>query len=219
MWYCVKHSLQRSRQTPYQRGMYEALYSKLEDQYPSLWTSTGAVEDIEPVGFYNRIKWRLLKRWFSPEKTVRKQMYSSLAPDDAATELGAWADLKRRLLLRWLSQLQHAKRTTDDSIALEEGVAKLSTSDYDGDAISELVKFSTPAAVAEAEPSAVVPMSTYGLRPLHAVERHTVRTSEDRPSSRGSSGIMFEERALSSDSESEAAGSRRPSMEVRRASR
>ena len=70
---------------------------------------------------------------------------------------------------------------------------------------------STPVAMADAEPMAVQQISTFGLRPLSLQGRRTSsapitpRHSEDRPSSRGSSGIMIEERNLS-DSESDTGG-------------
>ena len=117
LWYGVKHSLQVSRQTPYQRGIYEHLFTELGDEYPLIWSKAGAVEDIEPTGMINRLKWRLLKRWFAPEKTINKKLYSSLAPGGDDTDLGAWARCKRYLLQRWLPQIL-ASRKSGDGIAM-----------------------------------------------------------------------------------------------------
>ncbi|KXT17840.1 hypothetical protein AC579_5356 [Pseudocercospora musae] len=200
LWYGVKHSLQRSRQTPYQRGLYERLFHSLEEDYPDLWTGTGAVEDYQPESLIDRFKWRLLRRWFSPDRTIDKRLYSTLAPEDAAGELGVWAGFKRWMLRRWLGQLELSRQP--DEIALEEGIGS-SSEEIDVDTISQLAKISTPTFVADAEPTAVAPMSTYGLRPLSARRHAIVRMSEDRSSSRGSSGIMIEERNMS-DSESDA---------------
>ena len=171
---------------------------------------------MEPDGFISSMKWRLLKRWFAPEKTINKKLYSSLGPDGDDTDLGTWAKCKRYLLRRWLKEIQ-VKPRSDDSIALSEMAEQgLSTSapaslKYEAGTITELAKMSTPIAMAEAEPMAVQQISTLGLRPLNIQERRrrsssvgaVERYSEERPSSRGSSGIMFEERNLS-DSESDA---------------
>lgn len=215
LWYCVKHSLQRRRQTPYQRGVYEHLFNDLEDQYPNLWTSGGAADDIEPVNFTDRLKWRLLKRWFAPDKTVNKRLYSSLA-GDGDTGLGAWAGFKRYLLRRWLPTIRLRHRPGDTisiaEIAEQQGPsnsAPASLLHYEPGTINELAKMSTPVAMADAEPTAVQQISTYGLRPFSLQDRrtssapNTPRHSEDRPSSRGSSGVMIEERNLS-DTESDA---------------
>jgi hypothetical protein len=214
LWYCVKHSLQRSRQTPYQRGLYEHLFTELEDEYPLLWSSAGAADDIEPRGAINKLKWRLLKRWFAPEKTINKKLYSSLSPDGDDTELGSWARYKRHLLRTWLPHIKADQRAATDAVALAElglGSSRLSfhsTRSEPVPTISQLAKISTPLAMADAEPTAVQQISTMGLRPLSLTERRgsggTPRhSSEERPSSRGSSGIMIEERNLS-DSESDA---------------
>ncbi|EME42640.1 hypothetical protein DOTSEDRAFT_89975 [Dothistroma septosporum NZE10] len=143
LWYSIKHSLQRKRQTPYQRGLYEALFDDLGEEHPDLWTSGGAVDDID------------------------------------------------------LSQMSFPGRWRET--------------------ISELAKFSTNAAVAEAEPIAAQPLSAFGLRPLTHEELR--RQSEDRPSSRGSSGIIIEEKILSdSDSDAGERAFKRYSSGSRRAS-
>ena len=205
----MKHSLQRRRQTPYQRGMYEHLFDELEDEYPLLWSTAGPVDDIQPVGLVQRIKWRLLKRWFAPEKTINVKLYSSLVPESDETDLGAWARFKHYLLKRWLPQIRGGN---SDPLALVEmggdGSRRHSLISVHEDAstIIKLAKMSTPLAVAEAEPTALQQISAVGLRPLSASDRTTSvspRNSEERPSSRGSSGVMFEERNLS-DSESDA---------------
>ena len=219
LWYGVKHSLQRSRQTPYQRGLYEALFDNLEEEHPDLWTSAGAVDDIDPaqLSFSDRWRWRLLRRWFSPERTINKKLYSSLANDGNSSELGAWASFKRYLLLRWLHQIK-LRKPSIQSIELGEADNRSGLeARYESETITELAKFSTTAAVAEAEPTAAEPLSTFGLRPLTHEDMR--RQSEDRPSSRGSSGIIIEERNLS-DSESDAGegAPRRHSAASRRAS-
>ena len=190
----------------------------MEDEHPLLWSSSsGAVDDVEPIGFVDKMKWQLLRRWFAPDKTINKRLYSTLLPDGDSADLGAWASVKRYLLRRWLPAIRFRPRT-DDPISLAEigGDQGISTSapaslHHESGTINELAKMSTPVAMADAEPTAVQQISTLGLRPLSLQERRpsssaggpTPRHSEERPGSRGSSGIMIEERNLS-DSESDA---------------
>ena len=226
LWYCVKHSLQRKRQTPYQRGIYEQLFVNLEDRYPLMWTSGGAVEDIEPVDFSSRLKWRLLKRWFSPGKTIDKKLYSSLDEE----EFGNWARIKKYFLKRWLPTIRVGPRS-DDAISMaemeEQGLVSSAPASlrYHPGTISELAKMSTPVAMADAEPTAVQQISTLGLRPVSLEGRRPSstgsekgrRSSGERPSSRSSSGVMIEERNLSdTESDNDAGeGARRMSDEER----
>jgi hypothetical protein len=125
-------------------------------------------------------------------------------PEGDSAELGAWDSIKRSLLLRWLPQISPDR--TGDPLTLNElgGTSSENMMRYQASTISALAKASTPLAVAEAEPDAVQPLAVYGLRPLSLNIRST-RNSEDRPSSRGSSGMMVEERNLS-DSESDVGG-------------
>jgi len=178
----------------------------MEEEFPLLWTSSGAAEDIQPVGFINRMKWSLLRRWFAPERTINKRLYSSLSNADDA-DLGAVDRLKRYLLIRWLPGI---RGETSDAMALAELGSNsdrrhsLYSNHEDAMTINALAKMSTPLAVAEAEPTALLQLSTVGLQPLGSRRMSgSPRHSEERPSSRGSSGMMFEERNLS-DSESDA---------------
>lgn len=187
------------------------MFDELEDEYPLLWSTAGAVNDVEPRSLTNKMKWRLLKQWFAPERTINKKLYSTLAPNGDDAELGSWARCKRYFLIRWLPQIL-AETQPSDAVAMAEigsSRASIHTMRSDPGALSELAKMSTPVAMADAEPIAVQQISTYGLRPLSLTERRTSsgvtprQSSEERPSSRGSSGIMIEERNFS-DSESEA---------------
>ena len=181
----------------------------MEDEYPQLWSSTGAMDEVQPTGAVNRAKWRLLKYWFARERTIDKKLYSSLVPEGDDAELGTWPRCKRYLLVRWLPQILAEGAPVDTVAMAEMGSSRpsMQTVHSEPAAINKLAKISTPVAMADAEPMAVQQISTYGLRPLSLTERRTSsgtpRHSEDRPSSRGSSGLMIEERNLS-DSESEA---------------
>ncbi|GAB1725678.1 hypothetical protein NU195Hw_g4836t2 [Hortaea werneckii] len=220
LWYCVKHSLQRNRQTPYQRGLYEHLFDDMQEHYPQLWSSRGAVEDVEPKRWNNRIKWKLLRTWFSPERTIDKRLYTSLTSDGDESELDTWARCKHTLLKRWLPQIlaenRHdrlRRRPTSDPVALAEIGRQHNHSVHsihsEPVTVAELAKMSTPLAVADAQPGAVQQMSIYGLGPStwappgseSSVPRHS---DELVPSGGGDgSGLMIEERNLS-DSSSDA---------------
>ncbi|KAI7164882.1 hypothetical protein KC349_g376 [Hortaea werneckii] len=219
LWYCVKHSLQRNRQTPYQRGLYEHLFDDMQEHYPQLWSSRGAVQDVEPRRWNNRIKWKLLRTWFSPERTIDKRLYTSLTSDGDDSELDTWARCKHTLLKRWLPQIlaenrhDRRRRHTTDPVALAEIGRQNSHSVHsirsEPVTVAELAKMSTPLAVADAQPGAVQQMSIYGLGPStwappgseSSIPRHS---DELVPSSGGDgSGLMIEERNLS-DSSSDA---------------
>ncbi|KAK5114447.1 hypothetical protein LTR62_002382 [Meristemomyces frigidus] len=222
LWYCVKHSLQRRRQTPYQRRLYENLFTELEAQYPLYWSSTGPIDHIEPQDFLNRLKWRLLKQWFAPSRTINKKNYNSLSLDgDQADDLGTWARCKRYLLRRWLPSIQRSQlRVNTNILAMAElGIAERRSSIHSSRsgpvaAIQQLAKTSTPVVPpAGAEPSSPIQQisNSVGLRPLSLHKRRMSsstsrfvrgRSESERPSSRGSSGIMIEERNFS-DSGSE----------------
>ena len=189
----------------------------MEYQYPHIWSAEGAVSDAEPEGFLNKLKWRLLRRWFAPEKTVNKKLYQSLVPDgDDDVDIGSWGRFKSYLLKRWLPQIRF-KQHPENGIQMTDVEQGLSTSapaslHYAPGTVSEIVKASTPVLIADAEPTVLQQITTTGLRPLtvpgrrrsSSLEAVLQRHSEDggRPNSRGSSVIMFEERNLS-DSESD----------------
>ncbi|SMR56379.1 unnamed protein product [Zymoseptoria tritici ST99CH_3D1] len=214
LWYFVKHSAQRTHQAQSDRGKYESLYSHLEEEYPGLWTRSGAAPNIEPIKRSHRLKWRLIKRWFTPTETETAGLhrYAALTPDEQIsgdTSINTWTAIKRKLLMRWLGQISNHldmhSGDADDGLDLAEMGASMNpsiatTAQSSLHAVHELVNTSTPISVAEAEPSAVASIGGSGLRPLVKGER---RQSEERPGSRGSSGIMLEERNLS-DSESDA---------------
>lgn len=219
LWYCVKHSLQRRRQTPYQRGLYERLFHDLENQHPRLWSREGASDDAEPLALTDRIKWRLLRYWFAPEKTINKELFTNTAGGDD-TDLGSWARFKRNLLRRWLPTIR-PRYDAGDIVPLSELIshdddnqdqarsAPPSLLQYRPETINSLVKNTTAVAIADAQPTAVQQVATAGLQPMGLQGRResrrtssapaSPRISDDQPRSSGSSGIMIEERNLSDD--------------------
>lgn len=175
------------------------MFTELSNEYPVLWTEEGASVEVNPIGIVSRIKWRLLSYWFTPEKTIHAKTYD-LDPDGDAG-LGVWAKVKRSALRKWLGEIR--AEGYDPLPAADLGASTASLSHTEG-AIMELAKISTPVVVAEAEPSAVQQAATYSLHPLGISRQrsNSPRQSTERPSSRGSSGIMVEERDVSSGDES-----------------
>lgn len=155
-------------------------------------------------------------------------MYQSLVPDgDDDADFGTWDHIKKRLLKRWLPTIRFQDQVGAD-VPMADVEQAISTSApaslrYESGVVTQLAKASTPIAIAEAEPSAVQQITTTSLDPMNAhldqagrrrssVDSAHRLSSEDKPSSRRSSGVMFEERAFS-DSESDAGGGASSSQE------
>lgn len=98
-WYTLKHLLARHRQTPQQRGIYEAFYTELHNGRPDLWTRQGPCDYVQPSTRSSRIKWWIMLRW---AKTNRIQP-RSLADDEP---IGAWNRIKRYFITRWTTQIE-----------------------------------------------------------------------------------------------------------------
>lgn len=108
LWLVIKHFLARSRQTPYQRGIYEHLFQELATSYPRLWSRSGPRDFIRPQGMMDRLKWRLILYWNSPGKTLRA---GPADEDSEFDDLGTFARVKRGLTRRWTSQIQSIAAT------------------------------------------------------------------------------------------------------------
>lgn len=120
LWFTTKNFLARQRQTPYQRGIYENLFHNLSTTYPELWSRSGPLPSARPLGFLNRLKWRLVLYWNTPEKTIRA---GPLGEDSEYDGLGAWSRLKRTLSRRWTSDILGLDSSSDSMIAgsIEDG--------------------------------------------------------------------------------------------------
>lgn len=209
-WYIFKHLLASRRYTPYQRGIYEHLYHSFATTHPNLWTRTGPRKEVQVQGIFGRLKWRLIRHWLDPNRTI---YHSPSDPDEdaAGSGLGAWARLKRHLACRWLQRIQLEHKTQD----LESELAHLAP-------VPKLVKVVTPTVVAETVPSAMleagiasehtghlhpsVTMPSMRLhdlesgqhqpeaRPFSAAYSDTSDVSRPSSSGGGSSGLIVEER-------------------------
>ncbi|KAI9726846.1 MAG: hypothetical protein M1834_001492 [Cirrosporium novae-zelandiae] len=113
LWFFTKHMLEQTRQTPYQRGIWDKLFNDLAQQYPKLWSRNGPRDYIRPTGLLARIKWNLILLWSDPSRTGRETSNSD--------DLGVWSNFKRRLIKRWTGQLRVRASPEDDMFELEEG--------------------------------------------------------------------------------------------------
>lgn len=121
LWFATKNFLARQRQTPYQRGIYENLFRNLSTTYPELWSRSGPLPSARSLGFFNRLKWRLVLYWNTPEKTIKA---GPLGEDSEYDGLGAWSRLKRTLSRRWTSDILDLDSSNDSMTAgsIEDGI-------------------------------------------------------------------------------------------------
>ncbi len=181
LWFATKTFLARQRQSPYQRGIYESLFHNLATTYPQLWSRSGPLPSVMPQGFLNRLKWRLVLYWNTPEKTNRA---GPSGEDSEYDGLSAWSRLKRTLTRRWTSQILRNDHTTIVG-SIENGFS------HPGDAISDALGEGTELL------EQPIPEDARNLR----TKQHSgasQHTSMDQPSSKDdsgkrNSGVMIEE--------------------------
>ncbi|OJD30557.1 uncharacterized protein BKCO1_5900034 [Diplodia corticola] len=111
--------------TDSQRGVYEHLFHEFSDNYPRVWTREGPRLDSpsspfspssSPSNVFARLKWRLVRHWFDPDRTIRARGYSP------ADDLGPYARFKRAAARRWLRQLENDAR--DRAVRLQDAAAE-----------------------------------------------------------------------------------------------
>ncbi|GME32988.1 putative mg2+ transporter family protein [Neofusicoccum parvum] len=106
--------------TDSQRGVYEHLFHEFSDNYPRVWAREGPrMTATAPNGsVFKRLKWRLIRRWFDPDKTIKARGYNP------AEDLGLYARFKRKMTRRWLRELENDEReqaaVDGDHTALEQ---------------------------------------------------------------------------------------------------
>jgi len=104
VWYLLKHLLAKSRRAPIQRGLYEALYTHLEEQNSSLWTRQGPREYVVPADWASKVKWRLIKYWAKDDSRTMK-------PGAVNEPIGGWQRIKRWLMEKWTREIKIVKES------------------------------------------------------------------------------------------------------------
>ena len=105
----VKHTIARSRQTPYSRGLYEKLFHDLATTYPKLWSRSGPFSTVIPRNHVQRWQWWLIQRWMS--KRVARD--PSSVEYDQFDGLSTWSRIKRLLTRRWTAEIATEILTND----------------------------------------------------------------------------------------------------------
>ncbi|CAZ79658.1 unnamed protein product [Tuber melanosporum] len=103
-WYLLKHWLTRHRQSPHERGVYEALYADLHSRRPELWSRAGPRNYIQPKGRASKIKWWLMLHWMSPKRLLPPRPPAGQILDDEP--VGAYNRLKRYLVRKWTPEIE-----------------------------------------------------------------------------------------------------------------
>ena len=187
-WYVLKHYLERSRQTPFSRGIYEQLFHELATTHPQLWSRSGPRDYVRPRGRFSQWKWWLIIRWSEPAKTVKAGVSDG---DDQFDGLGTWSHFKRYLLRRWTSQIY----TQDTIDALNHSLESVDGTGLLTDAVARVTELNDIPSITK------TPDLEAGMTKFSHIARLTKPLSPEiaaRPSSRGSSagrnsGVMVEE--------------------------
>ena len=145
------------RADPVERGAYEHIYHDFATEFPNLWSRYGPKESIEPSGFWNMLKWKLVTHWFDPSRTVAARGASDI------DEMSIWARLQLRIARKWLSELNIVPESSMTMAELGEG--------GDFSTVTELLTMSMPIAMADGDPTAA----------LHAGSQHSPQFRSDVP--------------------------------------
>ncbi|KAI9837856.1 MAG: hypothetical protein M1819_006790 [Sarea resinae] len=201
-WYLLKHLLARNRPAPYTRGIYDHMFHDLATNNPALWSRKGPRTDIpEPRGFTNKLKWYLIRHWTWPHKTTS----AVSANDEDANSMGAWFRFKRFMIKRWTAEIQE---TMDPFYGFQSGepasleaafpIAEDASivSNGVGKAIELLAMPGTTVLEDQQGGFPKLPLSPKIRveRPVPAGRPGTGEYSHSRGSSRGSDGVMVEEK-------------------------
>jgi hypothetical protein len=171
----LKSMVDMRREDPLRRSTYESIYSQFANTRPDLWSLVGPRTYVKPKGLFSRIKWRLIRSWFQPSKTIIAKPWSDI------NDMGMVARIKHWLARHWLKEIR-IDPSTDPLSAAEMGQG------VDGDfgAVFELIGVSTPVAMADGDPSAAVRAG----EPLRKELLHRRSGSRTSRSSSGSSSRL-----------------------------
>jgi Mg2+ and Co2+ transporter CorA len=189
----IKSSLSASvsHDIPLQRGVYEQIYNQFAEAHPHLWSELGPKSYVKPRTWVGRLQWRLVKRWFKPERTIARRGYTEI------DEMGLWARIKHSLASRWLRQLKLAAGSGPSDEEYGSGP------DGDGEfsTVTELLQVSMPVemGVGSAAVAGAAPRSPPMMR--HLLPHRSRRSSSEsqpiggRNASPGSEMMVEEEKS------------------------
>jgi hypothetical protein len=188
-WFIMKTFLARQRQTPYQRGIWEHFFYDMAVSTPQLWSRAGPRDYVLPKGRLPRLKWRLIKWWTAPEKTLHAANVNAegAVPDD----LGSWSRLKKLLIKRWTAQI---KASLSSPSSLEDGEADASDTGLIAEGLGEATELAALPGVPQVAETMPGGLLEIPIDPRVKIERRLPSPSprrsgtQGRPESRSSSG-------------------------------
>ena len=207
-WYALKHVLRFKAQVLPKKGIYESFYNEMANANPTLWSRYGPRDYIMPKGRMSRVKWKLIRRWAAPEKTIKPELERK-DDVDPANDLGTLNRFRRYLMRRWTAQLERAARS-NVTLSLEDGeIASDDVKSEHRSVIAEGLAEATEVMVIPATPAAEpifdhdappqVPVAegyfSRAARPADILSRKLSFQSQHRRSSSGggTSGVVVEE--------------------------
>lgn len=117
LWFILKHYWAKRRQTPYQRGIYEHLFHDLSNTHPRLWSRSGPRPNVQPSGFLDQIKWRLIAHWTQPSRTIALKPLED--DDDVDDILGSFSRLKRYWMRKWTAEIEDNQTQNSEEAGVE----------------------------------------------------------------------------------------------------
>lgn len=151
-WYAVKHLLRFKSQVLPKKGIYESFYNEMSDSSPAFWSRYGPRDYILPKGRVDRVKWKLVRRWAAPERTINREV-DKKNDIDPANDLGTMNRFRRYLMRRWTSQLEETARNKK-TISLEDGDISNDGKSEHQSVIAEALAEATEVMVIPATPAA-----------------------------------------------------------------
>jgi hypothetical protein len=166
-YYLLKNTLSIRREDPLQRGTFETIYYQFAQDHPHLWSRSGPKHYVRPHGLFSKIKWVLVKHWFSPSRTISRKPLADV--DD----MSLTARIKHSMARRWLGEIR-VHPGSDSLTMLELGV----TDDESISAGVELASIATPVAMAQGAPRAALLLANNTLRRQRSGSRRSRANSD-----------------------------------------
>lgn len=112
-WYVMKEFFNRHQKKAVEREALQALISGLHIENQNLWTRTGPKHTVKPIGFWSKLKWKMLVRWTDgvvEERRARTinnlNTWGEMEAQKKATKMTLWGRLKARLIRKWSKSIE-----------------------------------------------------------------------------------------------------------------
>ena len=125
---------------------------------------------MTPSGFWNSVKWRLLKHWFAPRKL--HPTGAGLEPDES--QRGIWSRLKQNLAWRWLATMELVDVDQEITLDRRRGLSDV----HDDGNLVELVSLANTSSTDEKQ--AAVPKRSTSPSPFSGPSSLKRNTRDDQ---------------------------------------